>query len=328
MKPQVTFVMPAFNASPFIEEAIDSIRNQSVADWQLIIVDDGSTDDTLAIAEKFAAVDPRIRVITSETPSGSAFIPRKRAILEADSEFVAPLDADDAIEPLYLEKLLDRRHGEDADIVYPAMHLYSGSRSGLFAPRDPAIYEGFRKGKDFVKLTLDGWRINCNGGIIRKSLYLEAFEKFQMLEGSVNADEMLGRQLLLLAPRVAFSDAKYLYRTNENSITRKPSVRIFHFIKNNVALIGFTAQFYGEDSEEYLLAQKQNFHGIFDGLRLLNRFRFDGPQRAMAMDIIREAKRNVREDMVRPVVSPRYFALLKTGLVPARLFLKLFDRQK
>ena len=160
----VTFVMPAYNAGKYIAQAIESIENQTVSKgWSLLVCDDGSTDDTLEIVKKYAAKDPRVKWMRMPQNSGSAFQPRKAAIVAAKSEYVAPLDADDWIEPDYLEKLMTELHDDTVDAVYPTMH--TGRDGRIFLQYDASVRHKDFKGKDCVKYTLDGWRIHCNGGL-------------------------------------------------------------------------------------------------------------------------------------------------------------------
>lgn len=316
--------MPAYNAAPYISQAIASVRAQTVADWELVIVDDGSTDDTLSLAMQCADTDDRISVSQMDAPSGSAYQPRKAAIMLAEAEFVSPLDADDFIEPSYLEQLLEKQSMTGADIVYPTM-WFEKNGSECHTPSDAALYEGAYTGRDCVWLTLDGWRINCNGGLIRKQSYIDTFEKYGSHISYSCADELLTRQLLLMAGTVAFSPAKYFYRFNPASITRRQSVKLFDFLINNIELIGLTGSNFGHESKEYLLAQRQNFHGIFDALRLLNKYDFDRSERDLARKRIMEARKRVGMDFLKPHVSPRYMALLRAGLPAARICLRTYD---
>lgn len=98
-QPLVSVVMPAYNAGPYVAEAVRSVIAQTWANWELIIVDDGSTDDTRQLLAGFS--DPRIRVIHQENRGcGNA---RNRAMDEMNGEFIAFLDADDVLPPRSIE---------------------------------------------------------------------------------------------------------------------------------------------------------------------------------------------------------------------------------
>ena len=104
--PAVSVITPAWNAAAHIGETIASVRAQTFADWEWLIVDDGSTDDTVALIEQAAAVDPRIRLLRQEHggPSGA----RNLAMAAASGRFFAFLDSDDVWYPAFLQAQLTR----------------------------------------------------------------------------------------------------------------------------------------------------------------------------------------------------------------------------
>lgn len=97
----VSIIMPSYNTASFIEETIQSVLNQTYTNWELIIVDDCSTDNTDIVVGKIK--DPRIRYIKNEKNSGAA-VSRNRALREANGRWVAFLDSDDLWKPEKLEK--------------------------------------------------------------------------------------------------------------------------------------------------------------------------------------------------------------------------------
>jgi hypothetical protein len=101
--PRVTVVITCFNYGRFLEESVGSVLAQTFSDLELIVIDDGSTDDSVAIATALAATDPRVRVIAQEN-AGQPAIPRNRAIREGTGEYVVSLDADDVLAPEMLER--------------------------------------------------------------------------------------------------------------------------------------------------------------------------------------------------------------------------------
>lgn len=102
LKDKVSIVMPSYNTAKYIGESIESVLNQTYANWELIIVDDCSTDNTDEIVNKYLE-DKRIRYIKNATNSGAA-ISRNRALREAKGRWVAFLDSDDLWEPDKLKK--------------------------------------------------------------------------------------------------------------------------------------------------------------------------------------------------------------------------------
>ena len=98
----VSVIMPSYNTAKFISESITSVQKQTYADWELIIVDDCSTDNTDEIVKPFLS-DKRIKYIKNEANSGAA-VSRNRALREAKGKWIAFLDSDDLWHPDKLEK--------------------------------------------------------------------------------------------------------------------------------------------------------------------------------------------------------------------------------
>ncbi|MAZ66046.1 MAG: glycosyl transferase family 2 [Kangiellaceae bacterium] len=102
---KASIVMPAYNAGAYIEQAILSILEQTVSDWELLVVNDGSTDNTAAIIDKFAATDSRIKPI-HQANSGKPSIARNIALRQAHGDNICFLDADDVWLPTKLSSQL------------------------------------------------------------------------------------------------------------------------------------------------------------------------------------------------------------------------------
>lgn len=101
----VSIVMPAYNAAKTIRASIESIQAQTFQDWELIVIDDGSKDDTASLVAEVALEDHRIRFLQNEKNSGASYT-RNRAIELATGEWIAFLDSDDLWKPEKLEKQL------------------------------------------------------------------------------------------------------------------------------------------------------------------------------------------------------------------------------
>lgn len=118
-KPQISVVMPAFNASRYLNRAVESVLAQSIPDWELLIVDDASTDETGVLAANWALRDSRIQSITMPVNSGVAAA-RNRALDVARGRYIAFLDSDDLWDPLKLETQLRCMREAGALICYSA----------------------------------------------------------------------------------------------------------------------------------------------------------------------------------------------------------------
>lgn len=102
---RVSIITPCYNGERFIGETIESVLGQTYANWEMLIVDDGSRDRTAAIASGYAAKDARIRLIRQK--NGGTANARNNAIRQAEGRYIALLDADDLWEPDFLERQLE-----------------------------------------------------------------------------------------------------------------------------------------------------------------------------------------------------------------------------
>ncbi len=101
LTPRVSVVMPVYNGEKYIQDAINSILNQTFADFELLIIDDGSTDGSVSVVKSYQ--DPRIKLIKNKRNLGLSET-RNRGIKESQSEYIAWLDCDDISTPTRLEK--------------------------------------------------------------------------------------------------------------------------------------------------------------------------------------------------------------------------------
>lgn len=129
-QPLVSVLMTAYNREKYIAESIQSVLSQNYSNWELIIVDDLSTDSTFALAQSYAIKDIRIKVYTNEKNLGD-YINRNKAASFANGEFIKYLDADDIMYPWCLEAM-----------VY-FMELFPDAAYGLIASKNLSVNQHF-----------------------------------------------------------------------------------------------------------------------------------------------------------------------------------------
>ena len=116
--PKTTFsvIMPVYNAEKYLDESILSVLNQTYKNWELIVVDDASTDKSLSVIKKHAKFDKRIKILTNSVSRGAG-ISRNLAVDSATGEYLMFLDADDMYNPALLQRIADVTKKFKPDII-------------------------------------------------------------------------------------------------------------------------------------------------------------------------------------------------------------------
>ncbi len=130
-EPLVTVVIPTYNRAKFIRRGIESVLNQTIDNWKLLIVDDGSKDKTEKIVKKYAERDPRIRYVKQRKNRGVCYT-LNHALKLVDTPYFSQLDADDWYEKDTLEKCLEKmeKGGRKVAVVYGNEKVWKKKRGG------------------------------------------------------------------------------------------------------------------------------------------------------------------------------------------------------
>jgi succinoglycan biosynthesis protein ExoO len=221
--PTLSVIIPCFNARKTVAAAVQSVLRQTYGAFEVILVDDGSTDDTADAIRTLCLTDARIRAIYLRQNRGPS-VARNAAISEAKGEWILLLDADDLYEPYRVEALLNLALSTGAELV----------ADNIIVEDDPS---GRRKlgfsfcGTQPVSFNLSSflaWRAKGDGGLdlgFLKPLIRRRFLKEHGLEFATNY--RVGEDFLLFAEclqkggrLVVLPDAGYIYRRRADSITR------------------------------------------------------------------------------------------------------------
>jgi teichuronic acid biosynthesis glycosyltransferase TuaG len=123
---QVAVIMPCHNGARTLSEAIESVAGQTYPQWELLIVDDGSTDGSRAIIDRYLARDSRIRLLSNPRPSGASAA-RNRALQETNARYVAFLDSDDTWKPDKVRRQLSALSEHGAALCCGAYEVMNAS---------------------------------------------------------------------------------------------------------------------------------------------------------------------------------------------------------
>lgn len=230
---------------------IKSIQAQTLIDWEMIIVDDHSTDNTCKIIENYTATDSRIKLYKRFENSGGCRLPRFDAILKSSGKYVCPIDSDDIIESKYLQKMVDAIEKTGADIVTGIMYFFKDKIGDMnrcipYSNRNGEILTG----KDACSLTLGKWDIGCNGLLTRTNVYKSYIENhYQQTFNGPHSDELDNRRLIINVSKIAFTNAAYYYRQVPTGIVLNNSIKSFNGLTNYKELMKFTYDHYKDDLE-------------------------------------------------------------------------------
>lgn len=213
MNPAISIIMPCYNAASHLSQSVGSVLAQTRADWELVIVDDGSSDASWQELQRLAAADPRIRVF-HQTNAGAAAA-RNHALLQARGAYIAFLDADDTWHPEFLEVMSAALDGApDAGIAYCGWQNL-GLGEGRDEPFIPPDYEN----EDKVKVLLERCRWPIHAALVRTRLVIDSGRFDETLSSCMDYDLWLrigSIQRLLLVPRVM----AYYHHHGGEQITR------------------------------------------------------------------------------------------------------------
>lgn len=219
--------MPVYNGSKYLTASINSVINQTFKDFELVCVDDSSTDNSYEMLRQFAATDTRIRIF--QKPNGGTVPKSWNFVLpRLNGASIAYMSQDDLMSEDNLGKLYQRQQETGADCVLPDMVLYFGNRNdtrnkvvaGVNGNRETILTN-----REAVRLSLD-WTIHGFGLWKANIIKEEAFP-----EDSYDSDEYVTRKLFSKCNKVAFCTGTFFYRQdNQQAITKTVSIKNYYSI--------------------------------------------------------------------------------------------------
>lgn len=230
----VSIIMPAYNAEDFISDSIESVRSQTYQNWELIITDDCSFDNTLCIVEKYAKIDGRIKVYRLDKNSGAA-VARNYSIKKAMGQYIAFLDSDDLWTPEKLQHqitFMKKIKSSFCSTLYERMEE-NGKKTGIVV--DNSNIESY---KDLLKNCPGNSTIIFDAKIIGKQ-YGEKIRK--------RNDYVLWLKVIKQSKRLdCFKENLTFYRVRKGSISsnKVKLIRYHWHIYRNIEGLGFFESLY------------------------------------------------------------------------------------
>ncbi len=245
--PVISVIVPVYNVEEYLSECVESILAQSFEQFELILVDDGSSDNGGKICDDYKEKDSRIRVVHKK--NGGLSDARNKGIDLARGEFITFIDSDDIVYKDYLKYLYDASQKYDADIVQGQITSRFEELGAVGKDRhqqefDVRIFSGEEAIRDY--LTYRTHYSNSTFKLIKRVL----FEGVRFPVGKLSEDEYTTYKLVLKSKRdVCLPKYIYYYRLREGSIVRSYSLNRFkvcdelpELIKKDVLQAGYTCQ--------------------------------------------------------------------------------------
>ncbi len=211
---KLSIIIPVYNVASVLPETLNSVLRQTYSAFELILVDDGSSDGSGGICDAYAAKDTRIRVIHQDNSGVS--VARNVGVSNAKGEYIGFVDSDDVIEPDMYEILLSLAKTYNAQVVQ-CQHDRSQMRN--HSPRSQEIK--LLSGPDFVRriFTMQSAQYTNQVSLCTKIIHRDLFSYIHFPEGRVYEDEQETYKACLHAERIAETpDILYHYVYRQNSI--------------------------------------------------------------------------------------------------------------
>jgi glycosyltransferase involved in cell wall biosynthesis len=230
--PNVSIILPSYNHAIFLQDRLDSVLNQTYQDWEAIIIDDKSADNSVEIIEKFIKNNPDFKVkhfVVNESNSGSGYNSWKKGIELAETEYVWIAETDDYSEPTFLQELVEiLDHNEDVALAFCGSNYVENGK---------IIYDSTNRTKDLEvdlgKYKIIGANVFLNKMPFNTFITNGSSVVFRKPKEKMNVELFNNRQLsdlflwshLIQNNKFAFLNKNLnFFRRHENSTTTKMSI--------------------------------------------------------------------------------------------------------
>lgn len=204
--PLVSIVMPAYNSSEYLIATMNSVLNQSFQGWELIVIDDCSSDNTVQIVKQYVEIDPRIFLIQLKINMGAPAGPRNIGIQKARGEWIAFLDSDDLWHPEKLSIQISALNETGGKFCSSKMIDFSGNNLPTFTDNINIDYEWISFAKQLIKS-----RTPTSSVIVHRNLLLRhpfneklTYKAREDLDCWLHCHEDLGRTVKIKSPLVGY----------------------------------------------------------------------------------------------------------------------------
>ena len=307
MKVSVSVIMPVYNAERYLRPAIDSVVAQTFTDWELILVDDGSTDSSAEICDEYAAGDSRISVI--HRSNGGLSVARNTALDVAVGEWITFVDSDDMLHSQFLATLIEIQHHSGSEIVCAC--AVEGAEPSFKPVGVPSLrtYSAERA----IRLTLyqrKGMLNTAWGKLYARRI----FDKERFTPGILYEDLDFFYRAYAQVETVTFTRARlYFYRSTPGSLVRR-------WRDSRLDVLDVT-----ERLEKYMLEHNPRLTAAARDRRLSANFNMlIEAARHDRLDIVADCRRLIKKYRFRSLVNPKVRAKNRIGIILSYLGMSMF----
>lgn len=215
MKPRISVIITVYNTEQYLDKCIQSVINQTYQKLEIILIDDGSTDCSLQVCEKWAKLDSRIVVVHKS--NGGVSSARNAGIENSHGDYIFFLDSDDWIEVSMIEEMIKSCEEYHVLISACGRYDYFEKNEKYMVSKCPSICEAVDSEKYVSKMLLGK---ECDSSVCDKIFHKTLWDGVRFPEGKIYEDVAILYKVVLKAKRVATVDKPlYYYRRHLNSIT-------------------------------------------------------------------------------------------------------------
>lgn len=252
MAPTLSVVVPIYNVEKYLKQCLNSLINQTLSNIEIILVNDGSTDNSEAICQSYAEQDSRIKLFSK--PNGGLSDARNFGLQKVTSPVVGFVDSDDYVDLDMFQVLMELKLRSNAEIAVGGVKMVSndGEEYMVRAVEGEIIADRH----DAMEELLKSKRIT--NSVCNKIFDITLFDQISFPVGKLYEDEYVTYKLFDRANKVAMTnEVSYYYRSSPNSITHKPfAEREFDRIDASVIKVGYIDKKYPDlvqYAERYLV---------------------------------------------------------------------------
>lgn len=244
MEPLISIIIPVYNAEKYLMECIESVICQTYRNLEILLIDDGSKDDSFKICDEYAQKDKRIKVVHKE--NGGVSSARNLGLDLANGEYITFVDSDDMVDKKYVECLYKEIEKNKSDLVFCGYGMYNGSKLKPIKEEIPQTLKVDFYSNSFIEFCC---RILSRNNSIFASVWRVLYQKKIVAQIRFNENIKVSEDMvfILCALKNATTIASieiplYLYRVNEESVTHNYK---YNFLKSQLALYDEIKEFCG-----------------------------------------------------------------------------------